>query len=68
MPYIRAVHAGLTYDDQRAPGYTVAVLSEFASLADFQYYDTKCEAHSRLKELAKTLHKGTMMAYYESAF
>ncbi len=60
------MHAGKTFADQRAQGYTVAVVSEFASLDDFNYYDTECEAHGRLKVVAKTLHQGNMMLYFES--
>jgi Stress responsive A/B Barrel Domain len=67
-PYIKSVYAGKTFSDQRAQGYTVAVVSEFASLADFTYYDTQCEAHNRLKAVAKTLHQGNMMVYFESYF
>jgi len=67
-PYIVSVRAGKVFEDQRAQGYTVAVVSEFASLDDFMYYDTKCAAHSNLKAVAKTLHNGNMMFYFESFF
>jgi hypothetical protein len=32
------------------------------------YYDNECEAHAALKSVAKTLHQGVMMVYYESIF
>jgi hypothetical protein len=32
------------------------------------YYDDKCEAHAALKGVAKTLHQGAMMVYFESIF
>jgi hypothetical protein len=67
-PYIVSVNAGKAYDDQRAQGYTVAVVSVFENVDDFIYYDTNCEAHSKLKAFAATVHKGNMMVYYEDYF
>lgn len=32
------------------------------------YYDTECAAHMALKEVAKPLHQGVLMAYFESIF
>ncbi|QYS97885.1 Stress-response A/B barrel domain-containing protein [Trichoderma simmonsii] len=67
-PYILSVTAGPARPDQRAQGYTVAVFSVFASLDDMLYYDNECAAHASLKSVAKTLHQGALMVYYESIF
>lgn len=67
-PYIVSVKAGKAFGDERAQGYTVAVMSTFASLEDFTYYDTQCEAHKGLKAFAKTVHQGNLMVYYQAAF
>lgn len=67
-PYIRSVRAGKTENDARNQDYTVSVVTEFASMDDFVYYDTKCEAHGSLKAFAKTVHKGNLMCFFEPAF
>ncbi|RYP70711.1 hypothetical protein DL769_004882 [Monosporascus sp. CRB-8-3] len=67
-PYILSVTPGKAFPDQRAQGYTVAVVSVFALTDDMAYYDNKCEAHANLKLFAKTVHQGAMMVYYESIF
>ncbi|KAH8698700.1 hypothetical protein BGW36DRAFT_376622 [Talaromyces proteolyticus] len=66
-PYILSVTAGSTFDDQRNQGFTVAVISSFASLEDFEYYDKECEAHAALKPVANSMHQGIMMAYFNNA-
>jgi hypothetical protein len=62
------VKAGKTFGDQRAQGYTIAIMTTFASLEDFTYYDTQCEAHKELKGFAATVHQGNLMVYYQAAF
>ncbi|ODH37354.1 hypothetical protein ACO22_02629 [Paracoccidioides brasiliensis] len=64
-PYILSVRAGPTINDQRRQGYTVAAVSTFASLEDMRYYDEWCAAHAALKGLARTLHQGVLMVYFE---
>ncbi|KAL1959758.1 hypothetical protein VTO42DRAFT_1344 [Malbranchea cinnamomea] len=64
-PYILSVRAGSTFEDQRRQGYTLAVISEFANEEDMKYYDTDCEAHAKLKSVAKDMHEGVMTVYFE---
>jgi hypothetical protein len=66
-PYILSATVGPTYDDARNQGYTLAAISVFASVEDMKYYDDECAAHAELKKVAKTLHKGAMMVYLQSA-
>ncbi len=33
-----------------------------------EYYDNECEAHKALKAVAKEVHQGVMMVYFESIF
>lgn len=65
-PYILSVKAGPAFENQRNQGFTVAAISTFASVEDFEYYDTQCQAHLALKAVAKTLNKGVMMIYFTS--
>ncbi|KPM41948.1 hypothetical protein AK830_g4621 [Neonectria ditissima] len=65
-PYIISAAVGPTFDDVRNQGYTLAALSVFASLEDMKYYDNECAAHGELKKVAKTLHQGAMMVYFQS--
>ena len=67
-PYILSVSAGEAFPDQRAQGFTVAVVSVFSSVEDMVYYDNECQAHAALKAFAKTVHQGVMMVYFESIF
>ncbi|KAH6677262.1 hypothetical protein B0J14DRAFT_583839 [Halenospora varia] len=67
-PYILSVSAGPAFADQRSQGYTVAVVSVFTSKEDMVYYDDECEAHKSLKAVAKSVHQGAMMVYFESIF
>ncbi|TVY82770.1 hypothetical protein LSUE1_G001601 [Lachnellula suecica] len=67
-PYIISMDAGAAFAEQRSQGYTVAVVSVFASKEDMVYYDNECEAHGRLKAVAKSVHEGAMMIYFESIF
>lgn len=60
--------AGPAFEDQRNQGYTVAIFSVFASKEDMAYYDNECDAHAALKQVAKAIHKGVMMVYFESIF
>ncbi|KAK2732449.1 hypothetical protein FQN57_002634 [Myotisia sp. PD_48] len=64
-PYILSVRAGSTVDDPRRQGYTVAVVTEFASMEDMEYYDTECVAHKNLKVVAGKVHEGVMTAFFE---
>ncbi|RDW59072.1 hypothetical protein BP5796_11996 [Coleophoma crateriformis] len=68
QPYILSLAAGPTIEDQRNQGYTIAVISIFASEDDMKYYDNECEAHAALKKVAKPLLQGMMMVYFESIF
>lgn len=65
-PYILSVTAGPAKPDQRAQGFTVAVISVFRSVQDMNYYDNGCAAHAELKEYAKTVHQGAMMVFFEN--
>ncbi|PHH91913.1 hypothetical protein CDD83_9780 [Cordyceps sp. RAO-2017] len=65
-PYILSVTAGTAKPDQRAQGYTVAVISVFQSVDDMTYYDNECQAHAELKSFAKTVHQGAMMVFFEN--
>ncbi|CAK7235789.1 hypothetical protein SEUCBS140593_009399 [Sporothrix eucalyptigena] len=62
----KPVAAGPSVDDARNQGYTIAVVSVFRSVEDMEYYDHHCQAHAELKKVAKTLHKGNMMVYFQS--
>ncbi|KAH8890098.1 hypothetical protein GQ53DRAFT_688891 [Thozetella sp. PMI_491] len=66
-PYIISVRAGLAKKDQRAQGFTIAVISVFASESDMEFYDNECTAHGELKSFAKTVHQGAMMVFFENA-
>ncbi|KAB5563508.1 hypothetical protein GE09DRAFT_785686 [Coniochaeta sp. 2T2.1] len=66
-PYILSATVGPTYDDARNQGYTLAALSAFASVEDMKYYDNECAAHGELKKVAKELHRGAMMVYFQNA-
>ncbi|KAH6721013.1 hypothetical protein DL95DRAFT_354565 [Leptodontidium sp. 2 PMI_412] len=65
-PYILSVTAGRSIPSQRDQGYSIAVISVFASVEDMVYYDEECEAHRKLKAFAKGVHEGAMMVYFES--
>jgi hypothetical protein len=52
----------------RSIQHTIAVFSVFASKEDMEYYDNDCEAHKALKMVAKEVHQGIMMVYFESIF
>lgn len=65
-PYILSVTAGPTFPDQRNQGYTLAIISVFASVEDMKYYDNECEAHVALKKVASSIHQGLMMVYFQS--
>jgi hypothetical protein len=65
-PYIRSVRAGRAKLDQRAQGFTIAVISVFDSVEDMTYYDNECAAHAELKAFAKTVHQGAMMVFFEN--
>ncbi|KAG4430320.1 hypothetical protein IFR05_014191 [Cadophora sp. M221] len=65
-PYILSVTAGRSLPSQRDQGYTIAVISVFASREDMLYYDEECGAHGKLKAFAKGVHEGAMMVYFES--
>lgn len=66
-PYILSATVGPTYDDARNQGYTLAIISTFASVEDMKYYDNDCAAHAELKGVAKTMHQGVMMVYFHNA-
>ncbi|KAF1843676.1 uncharacterized protein K460DRAFT_316303 [Cucurbitaria berberidis CBS 394.84] len=67
-PYVISVTAGPAFPDQRSQGYTVAAVSVFASKEDMVYYDNDCAAHAALKKVAKSVHQGVMMVYFENRF
>lgn len=66
-PYIISAVVGPAYKDVRNQGYTLAAVSTFASVEDMKYYDDDCAAHAELKKVAKTLHQGAMMVYFQNA-
>lgn len=66
-PYILSATVGPSYDDVRNQGYTLVALSVFGSVEDMKYYDDECAAHAELKKVAKTLHHGAMMVYFQNA-
>ncbi|KAH8679128.1 hypothetical protein BGZ61DRAFT_395879 [Ilyonectria robusta] len=65
-PYIVSVTAGVAKPDQRAQGFTIAVISVFKSGDDMVYYDNECAAHGELKAFAKSVHQGAMMVFFEN--
>ena len=66
-PYIVDVQAGKAFPDQRAQGYTLAIVSIFKNKEDMTYYDEQCEAHAALKKVAGGVMDGRpLMVYYES--
>ncbi|KAH7000338.1 hypothetical protein EDB80DRAFT_723739 [Ilyonectria destructans] len=65
-PYIVSVTAGVAKPDQRAQGFTIAVISVFKSADDMAYYDNECAAHGELKAFAKSVHQGAMMVFFEN--
>ncbi|CEI38421.1 hypothetical protein FVEN_g12127 [Fusarium venenatum] len=65
-PYITSVQAGKASPDERAQGFTVVAISTFSSKADFDYYDTQCEAHLELKTFAKGVNQGFAMIYFNN--
>ncbi|CAI6101126.1 unnamed protein product [Clonostachys chloroleuca] len=65
-PYILSVTAGTAKPDQRAQGFTIAVISVFSSVDGMVYYDNECAAHAELKSFAKTVHQGAMMVFFEN--
>ncbi|KAM4057368.1 stress responsive a/B barrel domain-containing protein [Hirsutella rhossiliensis] len=65
-PYLLSVTAGKAKPDQRAQGFTLAVISVFRSVDDMTYYDNECAAHAELKAVAKSVHQGAMMVFFEN--
>lgn len=65
--YILSANVGPTFDDARNQGFTLAATTTFATLEDWKYYDEQCPAHGEIKTLAKTLHEGIMMVYFQNA-
>lgn len=65
-PYLLSVTAGKAKPDQRAQGFTVAVVSVFSSVDDMAYYDNECAAHAELKAVARSVHQGAMMVFFEN--
>lgn len=66
LPYILSVTAGQAFEDARNQGYTIAVVSQFKSVEDMRYYDNECQAHAALKKVAKEIHRGAMMVFFEN--
>lgn len=66
-PYILSVSAGEAYEDARTQGFTIAAISTFASLDDMKYYDNECQAHAALRSVARSLHEGVMVTYFQNA-
>ncbi|KAK2768479.1 hypothetical protein FQN54_000334 [Arachnomyces sp. PD_36] len=72
-PYITSLTAGpvpapCAEPEPRAKGFTLAVKAEFASREDMEYYDTHCEAHKALKEVAKPGIEDMVTVWYERVF
>ncbi|KAK2743834.1 hypothetical protein FQN55_007054 [Onygenales sp. PD_40] len=65
-PYILSILAGPTKDDHRRQGYTLAIVSGFACEEDMKYYDEGCAAHAEIKKLARSVHQGVMMVFFEA--
>ena len=65
-PYIVSASAGPTFEDARNQGYTLAASTTFATLEDWEYYDEQCSAHGEIKKLARTIHRGAMMVYFQN--
>jgi hypothetical protein len=59
------VRAGSTLEDQRRQGYTLAAVTEFASLDDMKFYDDNCQTHAQLKAVAQSVHQGVMTVFFE---
>jgi hypothetical protein len=57
---------GPTEPDPKTQGYTLVAKTEFASMAEMRYYDDECEAHAKIKALAKTLTslEGVMSVWF----
>ncbi|WPH03243.1 Hypothetical protein R9X50_00612000 [Acrodontium crateriforme] len=66
-PYILSCEAGHAADEARAQGWTLACKTTFASLQDMEYYDTQCEAHKMLKQVAIPFKEDVMTVWFESA-
>lgn len=47
-------------------GFTAAVISQFESVEGMKYYDDECKAHAALKKVAKSVHHGAMMLYFDN--
>jgi hypothetical protein len=60
-PYILSAEAGVTQQDQRAQGYTIAATTLFASEEDFEFYDKECGAHAELRAFARSVNEGMCM-------
>ena len=58
--------AGLTFEDQRNQGFTVVAVTVFKSKQDIDYYDNECQAHAALKAIAKSVHQGLVMVFFEN--
>lgn len=65
-PYILSVKCDPPTTTYGTQGYTVAATSVFNSVRDMKYYDNSCEAHATLRNVAKALHQGAMMVYFEN--
>ncbi|TAQ86274.1 hypothetical protein B7494_g5383 [Chlorociboria aeruginascens] len=64
-PYILSLQAGITHEDSRNQGYTVAAKTEFKNKEDMVYYDEQCEAHKALKVQSQDLGvEGIITVYY----
>ncbi|KAH8817457.1 hypothetical protein F5884DRAFT_779484 [Xylogone sp. PMI_703] len=64
--YILNVRAGPAFPDQRSQGFTVAAISQFTTVEDMAYYDNECAAHAELKVVAKSVHQGVTMVYFQN--
>ena len=53
-PYIREVKASKSLSGpERGKGFTFVAMTRFDTMEDVQYYDNHCEAHKRLREIAR---------------
>ena len=62
--YISEVSCGRLSGDMCSKGYTFAVCTKFASLADMEYYVTECTAHKRIQVAAKDMVKGVSSSWF----
>ncbi|KAH7024514.1 stress responsive A/B barrel domain-containing protein [Microdochium trichocladiopsis] len=68
-PYILNMRGGTASStsfsqEARTQGYTVAMVTEFASEDDVRFWDAECVAHAELKKIAMPLQQGAMVMHW----